>query len=346
MKNRATYQSEVFGPAGKKSIGCTGMLQEVYRDETISSSRVFEWHKRSKEGHEDVEDDSRSGRSSTSRTADNVERVKHMVRADRRLTVRMIADELEIKRGSVWKIIAEDLGMRKICAKMVPKLLDDDQKERRVEMYQNVLEHLQTEPDLLQRVITGDESWIFEYDLETKRQSLRWKCPSSPKPNKARQSRFKIKLMLIAFFNVRGIVHMEFLPQGQTINQHVYKEILQRLLRSVREKRRELWQDNAWLLHQDNAPAHNALSICQFLTKRNITVLDHPLYSRDLAPCEYFLLPKLKEVIKGVRFLDMEAIKKAVTTELKRIPEESFQEYMEAWQNRMRKCVQLEGDYF
>ena len=124
----------------------------------------------------------RSGRPSTSRTADNVERVKRMVRVDRRLTVQMIADELEINR----KIITEDLGMRKICVKMVPKLLDDDQKERRVEVCQDILEHLQTEPDLLQRVITGDESWIFEYDPETKRQSLQWKCPLSPKPKKAR----------------------------------------------------------------------------------------------------------------------------------------------------------------
>ena len=81
---------------GKAPLDALGMLQEVYGDETMSHSRVFEWHKRFKEGREDVEDDSRSGRPSTSRTADNVERVKQMVRGDYRLTVRMIADELEI----------------------------------------------------------------------------------------------------------------------------------------------------------------------------------------------------------------------------------------------------------
>ena len=265
------------------------MLQEVYGDEKMSCSHVFEWHKRFKEGC-DVEDDSRSGRPSTSRNVDNIERVKQMVRDDCRLIVRMIVDELEINRDSVWKIITEDLGMRKICANMVPKFLDDDRKERRVEVCQYILEHLQTEPDLLQ-VITGDESWIFD---------------------------------------ARGIVHMEFLPQGQTVNRHVYKEILWRLLRSVCEKRRELWQDNVWLLHQDNKPAHNALSIRQFLAERNVIVLDHPPYSPDLA-LWFYLFAKLKEVIKGVRSPDMEAIKKAVTTELKRIPEESFQECMEAW---------------
>ena len=155
---------------------------------------------------------------------------------------------------------------------------------------EDILEHLQTEPHLLQRVITGDESWVFKYDLETKRQSLQWKCPLSLRPKKARQLRFKIKLMLIVFFDMRGIVHMEFLPQGHTVNQHVYKEILRRLLHSVHEKRCELWQDNTWLLHQDNAPAHNALSICQFLAGRKVTVLDHPPYSPDLVPC-FFCSP-------------------------------------------------------
>ena len=143
---------------GKTPSDALRMLQEVYGDETMLRSRVFEWHKRFKEGCEDVEDDSRSGRPSTSRTADNVEYMKQMMCDDRRLTVRMIAYELEINCDSLWKIITEDLGVRKICAKMVPKLLDDDQKERRMEVYQDILEHLQTEPNLLQRVITGDES--------------------------------------------------------------------------------------------------------------------------------------------------------------------------------------------
>ena len=67
--------------------------------------------------------------------------------------------------------------------------------------------------------------------------------------------------MLITFFDIKGIVHLEFLPQGQTVNQYVYTEILRRLMRSVRDKRRDLWENNAWVLHHDNAPAHSALSI-------------------------------------------------------------------------------------
>ena len=153
--------------------------------------------------------------------------------------------------------------------------------------------------------------------------------------------------MLIAFFDVHGIVHAEFLPQDQTINQHVYKSILRCLMRSVREKRRELWEMRSWLLlHHDNAPAHNALGIREFLTKNNIAVPEQPPYSPDLAPCDFFLFPKLKEVIKGTRFQDSEAIKTAVTRELRAIPEESFQECVEVWQKRLEKCIRAQGDYF
>jgi len=82
----------------------------------------------------------------------------------------------------------------------------------------------------------------------------------------------------------------------------------------VREKRRELWQDKSWLLHHDNAPAHNALSIRQFLAEKNIAVLEQPPYSPDLAPCNFVLFPKLDGIIKGTHFEGVEAIKEAVMT--------------------------------
>ena len=97
-------------------------------------TRIFEWHKRFREEREDVEDDPRSGRPTTSTTNKNVERVREKVRSDRRLTVRMIADELSMNSERVWRIITEDLGMRKVCVKMVPRLLNDGQKENRVQV--------------------------------------------------------------------------------------------------------------------------------------------------------------------------------------------------------------------
>ena len=89
---------------------------------------------------------------------------------------------------------------------MVPRLLAIDQKPRGMEICRDTLERLETEPNLLPNVVKEDESWIFEYDLEIKRQSLKWKSPYSPKPNKARKLRSKIKVMLIALFDTRSVV--------------------------------------------------------------------------------------------------------------------------------------------
>ena len=74
--------------------------------------------------------------------------------------------------------------------------------------------------------------------------------------------------------------------------------------------------------------------------------MEQPPYSPDLSRCDFLLFPKLKEVIKETRFQDSGAIKTAVTKELRAIPEESFQECVEAWQKRLEKCIRAQGDYF
>ena len=94
---------------GKTSTEALKLLQEVYGDDTMSRTRLFEWHRRFKKGREEVEDDHRSGRPSKSRTDENVERTIQKVRSDHCLTVKMIADELGMNSERVWRIITEDL---------------------------------------------------------------------------------------------------------------------------------------------------------------------------------------------------------------------------------------------
>ena len=237
-----------------------------------------------------MEDNPRSGRPVSVKSDMNIQLVNELVRKDRRLTIRMMAEELEMSKESVRTILVENLGMKKICARMVPKLLSDEQKLRRMEVCEEILQQLGINPNFLPNVITGDESWIFQYDPETKRQSRQWKSPSSPRPRKARMCKSKIKVMLIVFFDCKGIVHFEFVPEGQTVNQYFYKEALVRLMEKIRRKRRDLWERKQWLLHYDNAPAHSALTIRQFLASRQVATLDHPPYSPDLAPSDFFCL--------------------------------------------------------
>jgi len=82
-----------------------------------------------------------------------------------------------------------------------------------------------------------------------------------------------VKAMLITFFDFRGVVHREWVPQGQTVNQHFYLEIMKRLRENVRKKRPESWKSGSWMLHHDNAPAHSSLLIRQFLAKIKLSMI-------------------------------------------------------------------------
>ncbi|UYV64650.1 hypothetical protein LAZ67_3001497 [Cordylochernes scorpioides] len=215
-------------------------------------------------------------------------------------------------------IVTEDLQMRKVCAKLVPKVLTQDQKELRVLRCLELLDLFQNQPDFLNPVVTGDESWMFEYDPETKKQSCAWHTKSSPRPKK-----WRIKTMIIVFFDIRGIVHCEFVPQGQTVNSAFYLEVLRRLKRRVAHVRTDI--EDTVKLHHGNATSHTAFIITTFLARSNTSVIPHPPYSPDLAPCDLFLFPRLKREVKGKHWETVENIQHHVTTFLRSIPVEEFQ---------------------
>ncbi|UYV70483.1 hypothetical protein LAZ67_7003251 [Cordylochernes scorpioides] len=258
---------------------------------------------------------------------EKINEVKKMILANRRITVREVAEDLNISIGSCHSIFINNLGMRRVAAKFVPKLLNCDQKQHRMNIANEMLDSVRDDPNLLQRVITGDEAWVYGYDVETKAQSSQWKLPHEPRPKKARQVWSNVKVLLTVFFDCRGVVHHEFLPQG-------------------RKKRPDLWKNKNWLLHHDNAPAHTSLLVRDLLAKNNTLMMPQPPYSPDLAPCDFFLFPKLKRPMKGRRYATLDEIKRASKEELKKILKNDFLKCFEDWKNRWHKCIISHGDYF
>ena len=119
---------------------------------------------------------------------------------------------------------------------------------------------------------------------------------------------------------------------------------MHRLREAIRKKRPELWKNNSWLLHHDNAPAHSSLLVRNFLAKNNTVIVPWPSYLPDSAPCDFFLFPRLKRSMKGRRFT-VEEIKTESLRELKDIPKSACQKCSEDWNKRWHKCIISEGDY-
>ena len=111
------------------------MLVQVYGENAMKKTAVYKWVKRFSEGRESVTDEERSGRLATSITEEIIAKFRQIVRGNRRLTVRSIAEQVNIDRETVRKILTEDLDMSKVCAKTVPKELTVEQKQRRVCSY-------------------------------------------------------------------------------------------------------------------------------------------------------------------------------------------------------------------
>ncbi|KAJ4441881.1 hypothetical protein ANN_11741 [Periplaneta americana] len=309
-------------------------IQQVFGEDAMGVTQIKEWFNRFKDGRTSAESEQRCGRPQTARSAAVVERVRNLVMADRRLTVREIAEEVGVSKHSAHAILRDDLNMNRVAAKFVPKLLSPEQKDLRRDVAQDLLDTANTDPGFLNTVKTGDESWVYGYDPETKGQSSQWKHPESPRPKKARQVRSKIKVMLTVFFDVRGIVHHEYAPEGQTVTKEYYHDVLRRLRDAVRRKRPDMWTANNWHLHHDNAPAHSSQLIHTFLARHGITTVRQPPYSPDLAPCDFWLFPKLKTPLKGSRFESREEILRNATTELNTIPKEDFQRCFRQWKDR------------
>ncbi|VEN45832.1 unnamed protein product [Callosobruchus maculatus] len=147
------------------------MLTVAYGKATLDQSNVYRWYKMFSEGREDVNDEERARRPSTSTTDENIDKVKKIVLANRRITVREVAEDLNISIGSCHSILTNDLGAAKF---------------------------------------------------------------------------------------------------------------------------------------HDNAPAHTSLLVREYLAKNNTVMVPQPPYSPDLAPCDFFLFPKLKRPMKGRRYATIE----------------------------------------
>lgn len=329
-----------------KPVDIFNECQIAYGENAPSLVTVSKWFRRFQTGHFSVEDESREGRPKSSSDDASVALVKSKIDEDPRLTQKMIANELGLNAMTVSRILNNHLGYTKKSARWVPRILTEAQKEARVRFARYFLEKFGNGgSSTFNKIVTGDESWFYKYDPETKQQSMVWSPKAANPPVKARQQKSATKVMISIYFTSEKVVAVIPLETGQTVTGKWYTEnclpqVFENLLGN--RKKEDL---RRYFLHHDNAPAHTAVATNNFIALSGIEEIRPAPYSPDLAPCDFWLFPKIKKNLRGRVFSNNEEIINAVNAEVASLQKADFKDCFRKWIYRLHKCVDISGNY-
>ena len=141
---------------------------------------------------------------------------------------------------------------------------------------------------------------------------------------------------LIGVGAVRKSIHQSWLAKGLGLLCWGFKGVQE----EIRRKRPALLQSVQWHFHQDNAPVYNLILVTDYLTKMGIKTVPQPLYSLDLATCDFCLFPKLR----GYRYKTIDEMKRAVTKVIDTLTQEEFHGAFQKLLERYNKCIAAGGD--
>ena len=322
-------------------------LYSVYADQAVPYNTCARWVREFKDGRKLLTDKPRSGAPKSKVNETLVTNVKKHVDNDPNVSVREISSDLDVSIGTIHKVLHEELGLRKISARWVPHVLTPEQKKNRVFCARQILDMLEPKgPKRVSDVVTGDETWIYFYGIPNKRSNMMWLSKDDPRPVVCKPGFQSRKRLFTIFFNHEGPVAVDVLPEKATMTGRYYREtVLPQVVSELNERRPITGTSRIMILH-DNASAHKTGAVNQYLLENQITTLPHPAYSPDLAPCDFWLFPRLKELLAGNKYTRIQDLSKAVNVELRGIPKEEYRAAFDKWRRRLQLCIDRAGEYF
>jgi len=295
-------------------------------DNSLSPTQIKYWFNQFKNGRQAIKDLSNRRRGLTVTDRTNVIIARELILEDRQITIDELADRMKISHGSAHTIVSKNLNMKRVEGKWIPRKLSEIEREKRIDVCRQNLRKFKRK---MNSIVTMDESWVYFYDPKTTKELQMWKSPDSPQPKAVKSARFVKKVMLIAFFDSRGMVYYDFVKKGSTVNGKYF-------IRSCRKaiSRARIRLNFQPLLHFDNAPCHRSREVNDFFTESDVQVVPHPPYSPDLAPCDFFLFPKLKKYLRGHIYASEKELKRTVSYYLNRVQETAFKNSFDNWIKR------------
>lgn len=329
--------------AGKGCKEIEKTISAAFKDVTLKKTQIYEIIKKVKKGKSTEDQRKFNGRRKIRQPA-FIADVATAINGNRRLTVRKLASTYGVSNNTIHNTLHKDLNLSKKSARWVPKLLTDDMKLERKRTSEALLAMVRRRSKaVLDNIVTMDESAVSFHTPETKRQSMQWLPKGQPGPIKAKVHATRTKQMVLCFFDSKGLIYTNYVPRGTTVNANYIVEALGRFMKIFKEKR-PITAAGDWFLHWDNAPVHTAAVVQDWLAARGVQVIDHPPYSPDLAPADFFLFPKVKSVLAG-KTLTAQTFKKEWEGAVRTLSAADFADAFQQWYRRCEKCVNIDGSY-
>ena len=165
------------------------------------------------------------------------------------------------------------------------------------------------------------------------------------RPGIARRCKTLNRMLYAIFFDSKGPVLQIPVPKGSVTGKFYRESVLTQLIDFYQKRRPRTGVRGIKLLH-NNAPAHKSATVQEYVKESGLHILDHPPYSPNLSPCDFWLFPRLKEMLAGHRFESRCGVGSAVNQCLQNIPKEDYRTAFRKWVDQCKMCEEADGAYF
>ena len=277
---------------------CFQSSKHYFGHQSLSEATIFRWFRQLMSGARMLEDDDHCSRVAMTVNPEDIPRVEFLIKKDPKMTYAKIQDITKISSGSLTRILHDSLGERKCCTCWMP-ITWMEQKWGRGDWWTHMPRKFDRgRSPCVWGIATGDETWVYQYNPETKQQSVVWDFPDENPPVKFKRKRSVSKQMIACFFAKFGHVATIPLEDRKTVTADWYvNHCLPKIFQAWCKWHPQIGVCGL-LLHHDNASTHTAAVTLDFLATSDVQLVTQTPYSPDLAPCDWFLFPFVKRQLK------------------------------------------------
>lgn len=342
----------------EKSAEIHKLLVSVCGESAAPYKLVKEWIYDVSKGQEDKEEQNKNAVSTATNGAISpkqilptdpalVCRMEYLVNMDRRITIDRASDMSMVTKQTAQHVLCDVLGLKKVSDRWVPRLWTPEQRAYRVNVASELLRRHEKEgEEFLDKIIVGDETVVFYYTPNTlRRVSVTNSQGVLGVGEKYRPSIEQVRVYFMVFYDIHGILLAEQVPSDSDNSSENYSRIIKEHLTDAYARRRRGKSLNQCLLLHDNTAPHVSTVSRNVLTELGIETLPHPPASPDFEPHEYWLIPSLRQSMKGAHFQERHAIITALNHHIKHLMEIDFNKSIKSLPTRWSQCIDTYGLY-